>query len=707
MKLRYAIIFLVVNLFSTLFATAQIKCGADEVRVKLNANNNRHSALLAEMEADIRLYINNHPLQPSAGAITSANTLYYIPCVVHVMYDGAANANLPSASQITTAIDYMNTVFDGSFAGTTSGDMQIKFVLATKDPLNNATSGIERINAASLSNYSANGVNAIGTNGTPEMMLKNFSRWDSEKYYNIWVVNKIDGCNALNCSEYIGGYAYLPRLNDDVATAKNLDGTIILASQMMAGQKTLPHEIGHAFNLYHTFEGNDVLHNGANNCPVNISPNTDGDKCADTDPVTNPLSSGSNCRTGINSCTNTLYKDNTEKNYMNYTNCNSLFTDDQKNRMLATCNITQRASLATSWANDQGNYPAFFVAPKASSSVPVSTFINADQAGILSVTLNEKSVYSLNASQDGGYLDNSKKWYDAFELRAGVSYILTVNILNSNNASQLGVWVDYNNNGSFNSTNEQLFLKNNIAANITTISIPFTTASEWPGKNNFVRFRISQDLSISLGVPAISYNSTSLSYGQAEDYPVYLGGGVLPVTIINFDGKKITDAINLRWNTSTEINTASFDIERSYKSNTFTVIGNVIALNASGGASYSFKDADVANAGEYLYRLKMKDINGSFAYSNIIKFTMQEKKKMIVLGNPITNNIYLEMPYTTGNAMCRLLDATGRVIFTNNIKLNGTLYETINMNDTFIPSGIYVLEAIINGERFVEKVIKK
>ena len=34
-----------------------------------------------------------------------------------------------------------------------------------------------------------------------------------------------------------------------------LDGTIMLATQMNTNRKTLAHEIGHAFSLYHPFQG--------------------------------------------------------------------------------------------------------------------------------------------------------------------------------------------------------------------------------------------------------------------------------------------------------------------------------------------------------------------------------------------------------------------------------------------------------------------
>jgi Pregnancy-associated plasma protein-A/GEVED domain len=710
-----------VILFNSIQIFAQKKCAADELRNKLFAENPSYKLLQEEMDKGLKKYIEEHPIQPQQTDGTEA-AIYFIPCVVHVIYDGAPNASLPSSSQITGAINYINSVFDATWTGTGgailgAGDLQIKLVLATKDPNNNTTTGIVRVNGAGLANYSANGVNAAGTTGASEISVKNLSRWDPEKYYNIWIVSKIDGCTGFFCgcscdAGYIAGYAYFPLPNNTSSGNMNLDGTMMLASLMVAGEKTLPHEIGHALNLYHPFQGNG----GTNICPVNTVPATDGDQCPDTQPVTNPQIAISpftafSCRAGSNPCTGAAYNDNTEKNYMNYTNCYQLFTNDQKARMQASCNVTQRASLATSWANNEGTYPAPFVQPIAAASTPSSTLTSAELAGILNVSLNGKNVYSLNATQDAGYLNNSTKWYNAFVVTANTTYTLNVTILDNANRSQLGVWIDYNNDGIFNNTTEQIFLNTDIVAStaggIKTIPISFTTPIGWPGRSNFVRFRLSQDLSTVFGIAPVTSTSSTLAYGQAEDYPIYLSGGLLPVTLINFDGKKANDAIQLRWNTSTEINTASFDIERSYKSSAFNTIGSVTALNASGGASYNYIDNNVPNAGEYMYRLKMKDFNGSFAYSDVIKFTILEKKKMLVLSNPVHENIYVELPSNTGTGIFRLIDATGRIIFTINIKLNGTLYATIPINGIQLASGMYVLEAIINGERYTQKIVKK
>ena len=121
----------------------------------------------------------------------------------------------------------------------------------------------------------------------------------------------------------------------------------MLATQMTAGEKTLPHEIGHALNLYHPFQGS------ANNtqCPANANCTTDGDRVCDTDPIFNNFNAGTGvysfaCRTGANVCAPpNNYTINTESNFMSYTNCYTLFTNGQKARAQAAMSLPSRASL--------------------------------------------------------------------------------------------------------------------------------------------------------------------------------------------------------------------------------------------------------------------------------------------------------------------------------------------------------------------------
>src|SRR5690606_28983180 len=106
--------------------------------------------------------------------------------------------------------------------------------------------------STTYSNYTNNGVNYGGPGaGVNDIPLKAVSIWPNDKYYNIWVVNRINGVDGYPpfTSSFIAGYAYFPN------AAPDRDGTIMLASQMKEGSTTLPHELAHAFGIYHTFEG--------------------------------------------------------------------------------------------------------------------------------------------------------------------------------------------------------------------------------------------------------------------------------------------------------------------------------------------------------------------------------------------------------------------------------------------------------------------
>ncbi|CAN5872330.1 hypothetical protein BH11BAC4_BH11BAC4_04680 [soil metagenome] len=721
MKLKVTLQVLFLLLFAASYSNAQLRCAADEMREKLSQDPSYKQGI-EDMDRNIRDYIQAHPELASRPTGVSS-PVYFIPCVVQVITNGGAigAADNPTDAQIIGAIDYINKVYDGTWAGSGgpilgAGDLQVKLLLAAKDPNNNASTGIVRTNGAGLAGYSGFGANASGSSGAAEIAVKNLSRWDPFKFYNIWVVHKIDGCTGVFCgcscdAGYIAGYAYFPPANNTSTNTRDLDGTLMLATQFVAGQKTLPHEVGHALNLYHPFQGNTSP--GPNTCPA-----ASGDQCADTDPVTNPQLAPNSfpfaCRNQApysspytNPCAGTPFTDNTEKNFMNYTNCYQLFTADQRTRMQASCLTTTRAGLNTSWANGQGAYPTIWSAPMAAAITPTSVLTSANLAGITNMSLNGRIVYSLNASRDGGYMNNATKWYDLFDIQASTAYTLTVTLGASGNAEQLGVWIDYDNNGSFNNTTEQIYLNTNIPAATGAAGIPisFTVpANVSIASGSIVRMRITDDLSTIFGVTAISNTSASLAYGQAEDYPIYLRSGPVPVKLLNFTGKKINEAIQLSWKTAQEQDTKEFQVERSMNSRDFMPIGTVMATGPASGSEYGFPDRDIST-GTYFYRLKMIDKDGAFTYSNIISFN-NNGKGMLVKGNPFKDKIEVLLPGSKGEVTFRLLDAKGRVVFINKAVVDGSSI-MLSLKDRPLSSGIYILEASIEGQHFSEKLIKE
>jgi hypothetical protein len=327
----------------TVAAYSQAICSFDEKTRQLIESSPQNAAIYQQTQQQIRDYVKAHPVTPGKSSLIA----YSIPVVVHVMHTGGAVGSIynPSDANIIGAINYLNQVYAGTYPGMEQPvegggvvNMELQFVLAQRTPSCGTTNGINRVDASSIPNYTANGV---GTGGCTDLELKNFARWNTANYYNIWVVNKIDGADGTS-GQFTAGYAYYP------GAPATLDGTVMLATQMQSGEKTLPHEIGHAFNLAHPFEGS----NSNAECPPNANCNTQGDEVCDTDPISLNSTAGVfnfSCRTGANGCAGNIpFTRNTENNFMGYTNCYTLFTNGQKARTQAAMSLPSRASLATS-----------------------------------------------------------------------------------------------------------------------------------------------------------------------------------------------------------------------------------------------------------------------------------------------------------------------------------------------------------------------
>jgi hypothetical protein len=403
-------------------AVAQERCGFDAIHNERMKTDPQYAATINANNEYIRRYIAEHP--PTASRTSTA--LYTIPVVVHVVHTGGAVGTIynPTDAQIIGAINYLNSIYDGSDASLYGGvgDMQIQFALAQRDPNCNPTNGINHVDGSSIPNYTTYGVNRSNSNGATEASVKNFIRWDANNYYNVWVVNKIDGADGTSGS-FIAGFAYFP------GAGPNLDGTMMLATQMKTGAKTLPHEIGHALNLYHTFQGSS---NSAT-CPLNNNCSTDGDMVCDTDPV--PYPADFTCKSGTNPCTSLSYAINSENNFMGYTNCYTLFTAGQKARAIAAMSLPSRVSLANSLA----------ATPTYSGTVQCAPKINFESSG---VTVTETTTGTVDCRKYRDYTVN-------MTIANNPSATTTVTLQLSGSASNM---LDYQvtTNGNFTSPSSQL-----------------------------------------------------------------------------------------------------------------------------------------------------------------------------------------------------------------------------------------------------------
>jgi hypothetical protein len=291
------------------------------------------------------------------------DTLYEIPVVFHVIHSGEpiGSVNNPSDGQIISLLDYVNQTFAGAwqdYLPLESGgvNIPIRFRLAVIDPSCRPTNGIIRVDGRVLPWYQQDGISY-----DTEKEVKDLSKWPTDKYYNVWLANKVFNGG--------GGFAHLPW--DGLYNP--YDGVVISMSFAVAGSATMIHEVGHGMGLHHTFEGSH-FENGVNYCPIENDCLTAGDNICDTEPHLQVVT----CEESFNVCTgNPMGK--TPRSFMSYSmGCQDRFTKGQKERVMFSV-LKGRQSLLKSLTafpcRDEGT-PFIKVYPN-----PVSEILNVSYHG--------------------------------------------------------------------------------------------------------------------------------------------------------------------------------------------------------------------------------------------------------------------------------------------------------------------------------------
>lgn len=116
------------------------------------------------------------------------------------------------------------------------------------------------------------------------------------------------------------------------------------------------------------------------------------------------------------------------------------------------------------------------------------------------------------------------------------------------------------------------------------------------------------------------------------------GGNTLPVELTRFTASGVHRAARLEWETATESNSASFDVERNVGGG--EEWRTVERIEASGNAHsprrYSYIDSGFP-AGVVRYRLRMNDRDGTFRYSGEVTVTVGAVPNRMMLGSNFPN----------------------------------------------------------------------
>jgi hypothetical protein len=189
------------------------------------------------------------------------------------------------------------------------------------------------------------------------------------------------------------------------------------------------------------------------------------------------------------------------------------------------------------------------------------------------------------------------------------------------------------------------------------------------------------------------FGATANDEMYMDDYSVELLS-VLPVELTSFTGNVSNGNVILNWSTATEINNQGFEVERKIADGQFLTIGHVQGNGTTTERKdYSFTDAN-AQIGNYTYRLKQVDFNGTFEYSNEIfvdvtaplEFALDQNYPNPF--NPTTTiNFSLAEPSFVKLAVYNLLGEEVKVLVNEN-RAAGSFNVTLDASS--LPSGMYL-----------------
>ena len=150
----------------------------------------------------------------------------------------------------------------------------------------------------------------------------------------------------------------------------------------------------------------------------------------------------------------------------------------------------------------------------------------------------------------------------------------------------------------------------------------------------------------------------------------------LPVTFTKFEGETVKNVHNLSWETSTEVDSRGFDLERSADGRNFSAIAFVatkaINGNSNSALSYSYQD-NKPLAGISYYRLKQIDINGRSAYSKVLMLQTlvgNDLQFSLVYPNPVKSQLSMVVMAPNANRISvQIVDVAGRTISAQNFNV--------------------------------------
>ncbi|WP_353721624.1 T9SS type A sorting domain-containing protein [Dyadobacter sp. 676] len=171
-------------------------------------------------------------------------------------------------------------------------------------------------------------------------------------------------------------------------------------------------------------------------------------------------------------------------------------------------------------------------------------------------------------------------------------------------------------------------------------------------------------------------------------------GPPMPVTLSVFSAKKEGATAQLTWATTSESNSAYFEVQHSQDGKNWTALAQVAAKGESRSLeTYSYTHTNPLAAN--LYRLKMVDLDETFAYSSIRNLNFDGQEQLSVYPNPTVDRIKVSSNQPVTNV--KVYNQTGALV------LNAVPDSSSEVDLTRLSQGTYYVK--INNGPSMRKIL--
>jgi hypothetical protein len=183
-----------------------------------------------------------------------------------------------------------------------------------------------------------------------------------------------------------------------------------------------------------------------------------------------------------------------------------------------------------------------------------------------------------------------------------------------------------------------------------------------------------------------------------------LGQITLPLTLLSFNAVLVNKTTQLTWQTTNEINTAYFTIERSIDGATFNDVGRVNAKgNTTTLTTYNYDDDILSVSNDKIYyRLKQEDKDGRITYSKVVVINITDRKTDVtVTPNPARNYFTINGSINLNNATLLIRNMSGQAVLKQNLSGSGT--QRVDISG--LVKGVYVVNIVTSSKTYIEKLL--